>query len=626
MNAKFAALALLASSTGLCAQSPADSVAIDWNARHARHLLNRAGFGARPGEIAEAVRAGHGAYVDQLLDGFGSVHEPYIIDLPARPNRPATSRNQVQARTERKQQIKRDTRGQLGRFAAWWIGLMIDGRDPLRERMTLFWHGHFTSAYRDLNEVVPLIEQNELFRRHALGDFGQLTREILNDHAMIRYLDNEKNEKTSPNENLARELMELFTLGEGNYDDDDVKEAARALTGHSFYLATGMSYSHDRHDDGEKTILGQRARFDGESLVDLLLDQPACSRLIAGKLLTYFEGREPGDERHTSYANYLREVGYEIGPFLRRLFMDPAFYSDEVVGGKIAAPIEFIVGHSRRLDVHPPPRVLWVAAGQLGQRLLDPPNVKGWEGGMAWMTSASLLQRGNVMGMLLGVVDVDEVIPPEVLSLGIYAHTMVPAVAATQTDPPERARATAMSRGLVDAGPQNRSPRHTAGDSIARAPRPEPVPTRPPEEVVAESDPTDGAPPTEPPATKPAASLVAEDSTGKSPRLDEARASLTGAAGTGPPDVWYSSRISLAERCRRIGATTNERIVGVLCDELLAIDVTPQSRSILLYFLSNERRKIDPQRVESIERGGDSEQLLRRLAHLVLSLPEAQLL
>jgi len=547
-----AALALTALGGAARAQTPS----VEWNARNAEHLLNRAGFGARAAELDYALRTGHAAYVDQLFAGFEGQDEPFFLDLKPRPDRAAKKDFTQEERTKLKNEIQREEREWLARYAGWWLERMVDGRDPLRERMTLFWHGHFTSSYREVREVRPIIEQNALLREHALGNFGELTRAIVHDPAMIRYLDNDKNRKKSPNENLARELMELFTLGEGNYTEADVKEAARALTGYSSNFSTGVRYANSRHDKGKKTVLGERGRLDADDLVGVLLEQEACPRLIAGKLLAYFEGRAPSEERLADYAAFLRAGDYELEPFLRRLFLDPEFYSDEIVGNKIAGPVEYLVANTRRLGIEPPSRVLWVAAGQLGQRLFEPPNVKGWEEGTAWITTSSLLQRGNVMGMLLGVLAIGDVLAPE----------------APQAPP-------AGDETLMDM--ESMTPVTMGG---------------------------------------------ADESMDESFRLNK---KLVGADLSTYKRLLgknYWPRINLTERCRRLELRTDEELVDTLCDELLAVEVTPEGRATLLYFVRSERAALGLRNGELLEAGYDAEHLLRRLSHLILSLPEAQLL
>src|SRR5258707_6523381 len=230
------------------------------------------------------------------------------------------------------------------------------------------------------------------------------------DPALLTYLDNQVNKKGNPNENLARELLELFSLGIGNYQEQDIKEIARALTGRGTDGHGLYSYNKGAHDDGDKTFLGQTGKFDGDDVVRIVLEQDACPRYVARRILTYFEGAEPTRERLDEYAAFLRAQKFELEPLLRKLFLDPAFYREEVLGARVQGPIEYMVGMARRLRLKPAPLVVAAGASLLGQRIFAPPNVKGWDEGEAWITTATLMQRGNLAGLLLGVVQIDDVI------------------------------------------------------------------------------------------------------------------------------------------------------------------------------------------------------------------------
>src|SRR6185436_19293367 len=301
-------------------------------------------------------------------------------------------------------ELRAEDRAQSEDFLDWWIGRMLSGGEPLRERMVLFWHGHFTSSMEAVHSSYEMIQQNQLFRRLALGGFRELLHGVARDPAMLIYLDNASSKKQHPNENFARELLELYTLGEGNYTEEDVREVARAFTG--WGQRNGRFYfDAQRHDDGWKRVLGVEGRLDGDDVLDILLQREACARHLARALLGYFEGVEPAPERLASYAAALRESGYRIDAFLRRLFLDPEFYADSKLGSRVASPLDYLVGSARRLGIHPQPRVLASQAALLGQRLFFPPSVRGWEGGEAWATSSSLLLRGELVGMLLGRVN-----------------------------------------------------------------------------------------------------------------------------------------------------------------------------------------------------------------------------
>ena len=394
---------------------------IQWDARAAEHLLNRAGFGAPPEEIDEAVAAGLQTTVDRLIERAKQGDLPFFAQrLSPRDGvmmEEELSGQEMEmemdsaASDEQRDQMKKEFRNrneeQLDRFLNWWVANMRRGTNPLGERMTLFWHGWFTSSYRDVKSSFEMIQQNELFRAHGLGHFGVLVGEIARDPAMLEYLDNDSNRRQRPNENFARELMELFTLGEGQYTEDDVKEAARAFTGWTDVRGT-FEFKDRRHDKGRKTILGWTGKFGGEDVLEILLEQAACSRFLATGMIRYFEGKEPSAARLESYAGLLMKTDYDISNFLKKLFTDPSFYRSEVVGTRIAGPLDFLVGSTRRLNIEPPARAVQLGAAALGQRLLDPPNVRGWEGGEAWVTTGTLMMRSNLVGSYLGLVDTKE--------------------------------------------------------------------------------------------------------------------------------------------------------------------------------------------------------------------------
>jgi len=392
---------------------------IRWDARAAEHLLNRAGFGAAPEEIEDAVEAGLEATVERMIARAKQGDLPFFaqrlspqdgVMMEAEMMGEEMEMDSAASDEERERMIKEYRRlnaEQLDRFLNWWVANMRRGTNPLGERMTLFWHGWFTSSYRDVKSSFEMIQQNELFRAHGLGNFGELVVAIARDPAMLEYLDNDSNRRQRPNENFARELMELFTLGEGQYTEDDVKEAARAFTGWTDRRGT-FEFNDRRHDKGRKTILGRTGRFGGEEVIEILLEQAACSRYLANGMIRYFEGQEPSATRLGSYANLLMKNDYDISLFLKELFTDPSFYRSEVVGTRIAGPLDFLVGSTRRLNIEPPARALQLGSAALGQRLLDPPNVRGWEGGEAWVTTGTLMMRSNLVGSYLGLVDTKE--------------------------------------------------------------------------------------------------------------------------------------------------------------------------------------------------------------------------
>lgn len=533
---------------GLLLAAGAAAQDLTWDLRAARHLENRAGFGAKPGRLERAAESGLEATVDRLLNAPEA--EPFFVEPITWAVDKATLREHgPDALRRARADLRQRDKQQRASYLEDWMRRMLAGEDPLRERMTLFWHGVFTTQSSKVKDSYSLIRQSQLIREHALGNYGDLLRAMLHDPAMLRYLDNGSNEREHPNENLARELLELFSLGEGNYTEDDVGEVARALTGYGYDKEQGFEFSAQRHDFEVKTVLGVSQRHDADTVVDLLLAQPACGRWIAGRLITYLEGVPPEPARLEDYGQFLRGRNYELEPFLRRLFTDPAFYRDEVVGARVLSPVDYLVGHCRRLGLRPDPGVVVDAAGILGEQLLEPPNVKGWEGGFAWITTSTLLARGNLMGGLLGVVGREDL----------------------RVDPEELAMVRA------ELGDE--------ADTLAM-------------EEVDEMAMTEAAP---------------------TPKDLTARL-LRGLEKDGGP-----SGVHLTRRLSRAGVRGGRGVVDALCDELLAIEAPLETRRMLTRFLREQCKALDLDLRDLESANPEVEHLLRRLVHLILSLPEAQL-
>ena len=381
----------------------AETLAFD--ARAAEHLLSRAGFGATEAEVRRAVRLGLDATLDELFVGDPRPREPWNERLVGvRATNASLQDAPREERQKKNRELRRLDRQQLGVWRNWWVTRLLDGDDPLRERMVLFWHGHFPSSMGDVGNGHELIEQNRLFRSHALGNVRELTRRIARDAAMLEFLDNDENQKKKPNENFARELLELFTLGEGHYTEDDVRAVARAFTGWTD-VDGRFVFRKGQHDAGQKTVLGVTDNLGGDDVVRILFEAPRCATFFAEELIAYFEGRPPEPARAARYATLLKEADFELEPFLRALFRDPAFYAPEVVGARITSPLDFLVGSARRLGVDPP--AAWIASASelLGEALFEPPSVEGWPGGETWITTSSLIHRGNFAGVLSGALD-----------------------------------------------------------------------------------------------------------------------------------------------------------------------------------------------------------------------------
>ena len=399
-----------------CASVGAQSSAAPaWDRAAAARLLERAAIGPTTEEIERAFAAGREATVARLLSAGSGVEFRAPLAAPTLHGglvAPEALAERLDRRRAGYVELCSDHVAPLVDFGNEWAARLLAGEDPLRERMLLFWHGHFTSSFRDVGDAWKMIAQLEFLRAHAFDRFDVLLRGIARDPAMLQYLNNNKNVKEHPNENWARELLELFSLGDGNYSEHDIKEAARAFAGWS---DSERRFELDRvaHDYGQKTILGVTGELDGDHVIDLVLQQPACARWIARKLLVHFEGLEPDEARLAASAEELRASGYDVRAFLQHLLGDPAFPRGELVGRRVLGPIEYSVALCRRSGVQPPGSVLFAAADFAGQRAFYPPSVKGWEGGLGWITAGSLLARSNASAMLLGLLDARTLVQSE---------------------------------------------------------------------------------------------------------------------------------------------------------------------------------------------------------------------
>ncbi|MCK6445215.1 MAG: DUF1800 domain-containing protein [Planctomycetes bacterium] len=396
---------------------PSDSASssIPWNARTVEHLYNRAAFGARREEIAEGLALGPEALVDRLIraDVEWPRIEPQLFrwedvgfthrQLPIKGSDFATLPSKEQV--HRCKDNRRIDREQFTQLEARWLGLCARNAAPVRDRMTLFWHSLFTTSIEVNKRKFEIMNQFQWLRANALSSYAELLRGLVRDPAMLQYYDNTGNYKEHPNENFARELMELYSLGEGHYTEHDVREAARALTGYAGASDGTFEFLAERHDDGTKTILGRTGNFDGEQLVEILLSRPACARHIATRLIRYFEGVEPTRDRVGEYAVFLVANDWRIEPFLRKLFLDPSFYRDAALGARVMSPIEYYVSTCHKLGYEAPPAFAHEMTDLLGQSLYAPPTVKGWPEGLGWLETDTLLRRGNCIALLVGELD-----------------------------------------------------------------------------------------------------------------------------------------------------------------------------------------------------------------------------
>ncbi len=344
-----------------------------WDEDAARHILSRSLFGYNKQDLEFALSITLDDFVDNYL----------LADQPA-PTPPgywvndATNENS----TERTREL-----------IYWWYNLMVTQGYSLREKLVLFWHNHFVSDVVKVTLPQRMYWQNQLFRDHSMGNVIELTKAVTIDPAMLIYLDGIKNRKGAPNENYARELMELFTLGLGNYTEQDVQEGARALTG---WQVDGLTsnFNETRFDDGEKTYLGQTGNFNNDDVVNIIFTQPAASTFICSELYHEFVHVDVDQDSVVAMAQILTENNFELKPVLSMLLKSVMFHSDEIRGAKIKSPVELLVGTMRQFNVATPDYIyIRTVAEQTKQELLSPPNVSGWDGDKVWINTTTLPER-----------------------------------------------------------------------------------------------------------------------------------------------------------------------------------------------------------------------------------------
>ena len=381
-----------------------------WTREDAAHLLRRAAFGGTPEQIDRIHAYGRTAAVEYLISGkTPEGREPVFAkaELKGFEFQPDAA-----DRKERQKQERQDIQG----VRAWWLERMTVTDRPLEEKMVLFWHGLFCSGFREVREAEFMYRQNELFRSEALGNYKKLTHAIIKDPAMLRYLDAQQNVKGKPNENLARELMELFTMGEGQgYTEQDIKEVARALTGVAFNPRNGgYVMRYPRHDEGEKVIFGKRGRYGPTDVVDLIFTRPQPPQYLARRLWTYFVSPNPSPGDLLPITEAIKRHHFELRPALRMLLSSEAFYAEKEKFALISSPAEMMVGTVRNLEVtlgDRELRALVQAMDRMGQELMQPPNVRGWPGGEQWITSATLYNRYNACAILVTGTNRDSAVP-----------------------------------------------------------------------------------------------------------------------------------------------------------------------------------------------------------------------
>jgi uncharacterized protein (DUF1800 family) len=563
----------------------------DWNAARATHLLERAGFGGTPEEIARLAAATPRQAVDSLVD-FDQVardlkpfDESGIWD-PGMDPFPPSRAEAVRLARERGEGLGEKVRHagsqrrlqpivdkffyslaanaiETQRLGLWWANQMLTTRRPLEEKLTLFWHGHFATGENKVRDYRMMLRQNEMFRAQAAGTLRGLLVGILKDPGMLVYLDNGENIKSHPNENFGRELLELFSMGVGNYTERDVREAARAFTGWTNDVLE-FKFEAAQHDAGEKTFLGRTGPFNGEDIIDIILEQPVTAEFVSAKLYRYFVREEISPAVRAALGRTFRDSGYQLKPLLKQIFLSRDFYSPSSSGTQIKAPVQLVVSTYRKLGLQAIPTIpdFGRMTASLGQSLFDPPNVAGWAGGRSWITPSTLLQRGNVFR---------EVLFPNVK--GFRAPDR--ALSATDQGVGER-----LARGMdiTEATKEGDAAPGMAAESNMMVDRDEDYNTR-----------YGGY----------KGYLLAFERTRTIPRRP--------------------APLDLSAMTKAAGAGTVDEVVDYFARRFLSVPLAAKDRAVLVGFLRDKLGST------TIQPGGTLEESLRELLYLVLSTPEYQL-
>jgi uncharacterized protein (DUF1800 family) len=373
---------------------------IDWDAAAAAHLMRRAGFGGTPEEAEELAALGLEGAVTQVLAAPAPGAPPPVTDPAEFATRRRLQKAQKDGSEDARQAYGEFNRQQKRIFEDvrfWWLNRMRSAPHAVREKLTLFWHGHFATSQAKVKFNHLMLRQNQTLRDLGVGRFPALCRAMVSDPAMLEWLDGRQNQGKSPNENFAREVMELFTLGEGHYSEEDIREAARAFSGWTVRPEDGEPiFRRPRHDDGIKRLLGKSGPFGADEAVEIICEQPRCAEFLAAKLWEFYGYRGPEPALVQSLAGHFRNNKLETGKLLQEMFTRPEFYSARARAAQIKSPVQWLVQASRETgrQLLPPGLALPLSA-ELGQSLFAPPSVKGWDGGTSWINSATLIRRSN---------------------------------------------------------------------------------------------------------------------------------------------------------------------------------------------------------------------------------------
>ena len=397
----------------------------EWNFDRAAHLLAHAGFGGTPEEVEALAGMGLEQAVEFLVDyervpnpklepfAESGLWDPSLAEFPV--SRPAATdlaealgasmgvdakpsgNRPLQPVSDRFFYWLRATMLETRRLGYWWANRMLQTAHPVEEKMALLWHGHFATHENKVRDYRKMHQQIELFERYATGNLRQLTIAVAKNPAMLYFLDAQYNIAGAPNENFAREVMELFTMGVGNYSEKDVRECARAFTGW-YFDDLSFRIDSDKHDAGVKEFLGRSGNFDGEDVLEIIFEQPVTAEFLAGRIYRFLVRDELSPLLTEQLGAVLRDADFEVKPLLKAIFTSRDFYSAASYGGHIRSPVEHMVAMMKHLGVESMPGVpdFNQATISMGQHLLNPPSVAGWAGGRAWITPGLLIARGNV--------------------------------------------------------------------------------------------------------------------------------------------------------------------------------------------------------------------------------------
>jgi uncharacterized protein (DUF1800 family) len=367
-----------------------------------QHLLWRAGFGPMAEEIHQLDNSSQSSYVKALIKG--SSKSPAYIDVADSAVKGLVmgveeiGRQQARLNEEDRRKLRQQSREDLKSLNLTWMGEMVNSDAQLREKMSLFWHGHFAS--RNIN-ILYQQQLLDVIRRNALGNFGDLLRGVSKSAAMINFLNNNQNRKNHPNENFAREVMELFTMGRGNYTENDIKEAARAFTGWGANIPGDFVFRRNQHDEGKKTVLGKSGNFDGDDVLSILLENKQTATYISRKIYRFFVNDDVDEAKVQWLAGRFFQSNYDIKSLMQDIFTSDWFYEAKNIGCRIKSPVELMVGIQRTLPMEiENAQVLLLLQRLLGQILFYPPNVAGWPGGKNWIDSSSLMLRLRLPQMI----------------------------------------------------------------------------------------------------------------------------------------------------------------------------------------------------------------------------------